>query len=196
MIEPCTSVEFIDGLTRRFWPQIAEDGQAWASAAGWLQKPGSVALTDGDGVFLVDRHEPGTYEVHTLFASEARPSATAACFWAFTETDCVELLTKVPRFNRAALALAKRVGFKVMYSGGNWRHEGSDYPIDYLRYTFEDWILSAPELAVSGSDVASRHDAMLMALPHQTSKAAVYYNRWARFYGAGLSGSMHTGNFH
>jgi hypothetical protein len=174
-------VEFLDNLTRRFWPFIAEDGQEWVSVDRWLKQPGSMALTDGHGAFLVDRHEPGTYEVHTLFAGQARKSAMDACALMFTQTDCVEIVTKVPTSNPLALALAKRVGFKVMFSGGVWLAGGRVHDINFLRLSFEDWIAMLP-----AEDIEARYRAMLGMLPTQPAKAIVYYNRWARLYGAEL----------
>jgi RimJ/RimL family protein N-acetyltransferase len=57
------------------------------------------------------------YEVHTAMLPEARgplahEAAQSLLIWLWSETDCMTLKTKVPAYNRLALAYAKAAGMR------------------------------------------------------------------------------------
>jgi hypothetical protein len=194
----------IDGLSQSLWRYVAEDDQPWVSLKSWLDDERNIAIAAGEGAFLFTRLEMGTYEVHTLFHRGAINWSKHAASWMFTHTDCIELVTKVPQFNVAAKRLTEASRFRYQFTGRTWRCNGKIWPIDFYAYRIDDWILEEPGLPMLGAafhtqlgalgveidhDDDAIHDryvgaAMAMVDGGQASKGIVYYNRWARLYGA------------
>lgn len=94
-----------------------------------------------DGVFIFWNKAPETYEVHTQFrkSGEVKIAALAAADFMFTSVPCETLTTMVPRNNRAARRLAKKVGFKFTHTEGEWPTDGGVVPLDHFRYTKAEW---------------------------------------------------------
>lgn len=196
--------ERIDALAKKLWNIVAQDNQPFRSLASMLCDQRNIALECDAGVFLGLHLEFGTYEVHTLFERGAGRIAKQAARWMFTHTDCVELYTRVPQCNPLAKRLAENAGFRLQFTGREWLSGGVKYPVDFYSYRIEDWILdddTLPEVGASfhaqldslGVEKDHGHDAVhdryvgaaiSMIQGSQVRKGIVYYNRWARFYGA------------
>lgn len=197
-------LELIDSLSRSLWRYVAEEGQEWTSLENWLADERNIAVAAGEGVFLLTWLELGTYEIHTLFHRGATTYSADILYWMFTRTDCIEVVTKVPQFNVAAKRLAEGAGMKHQFTGRTWRCNGKSWPIDFYAYRIDDWILEQPGLPTLGAAFHAQlgalgveidheddavHDryvgaAMAMVEGGQAPKGILYYNRWARFYGA------------
>lgn len=182
----------------------------------WLEgPPGPLDLTplieDSRNVVLLNEHggfvyhfqEPGLYEVHSLLLPAGRSGSSLAAMqglrWMFTATDCVEVSTRVPEANTAALGLTRAMGFSKSFERpGNtfwtltlerWRGRDPELPAHGVRF---HEMLEAAKAAAGSSlpthDDDEAHDraagaALLMAEAGQVSKAVRLYNRWARFAG-------------
>jgi hypothetical protein len=161
------------------------------------------ALVNDCGGFVYLFQEPGLYEVHSLLLPEGRAGSSAAAMdglrHMFTRTDCVEVQTRVPEANKAALGLTRAMGFARLFDRpGN----------GYWSLTLDRWRARDPELAAHGErfhvmleiakaatgstlpthDDDEAHDraagaSLLMAEAGQVAKAVRTYNRWARFAG-------------
>jgi hypothetical protein len=164
-------------------------------------------LADGSGGFIFEMHCPGAYEVHSQFLSAARSETTEAAREAlqyiFTATDAVEVVTKAPRRNVLALALAKAVGFRSDFvRPAAWGLANGDRDdVEHLLLTWRDWVRSTPGLAEAGELFHNRLELLLAsgvshgADPYhnrvvgatlaglsggQLDKSLTLYNRWAR----------------
>jgi hypothetical protein len=155
------------------------------------------------GGFVLIRHEPGIYEVHSQFLPEARGGTVAAMKagfeYMFVHTDCQRVVTKVPDGNRAAVALAKLAGFRPMFR----REETS-----FMGLTAEEWAQGNAELETDGrwfhealeaakrekgSDLPTHTDdpaheravgaTVQMVKAGNAEKGVTLYNRWARLAG-------------
>ncbi len=197
-------IEYIDSLSKRLWPYIAQDNAPFVSSRAFIENSRNIALAYGDGVFMLERLEAGTYEVHTLFERGASQYMKEAAHWMFSHTDCIEIVTKVPQCNKAALGLVEKFNFKFQFSGREWIQNGEKWPVNFYTFRLEDWILEEPKLLEIGADFHNQlvrlgveidHEddlihnrfvgaAMAMIQGGQPRKGVVYYNRWARFYGA------------
>jgi hypothetical protein len=171
----------------------------------------NVALATDHACFLFKRDEPGRYELHTGIVPEGRgaaviPAASAAFRWMFVHTDCVELVTQIAGSNRPADLMARRAGFKPIFTRKGGAEDGSDLTGFVLSLAF--WPSLDPTLAEEGHALHvaleaakeaagstapvhpddDAHDravglSCLMAKAGNTAKAVWAYNRWARLAG-------------
>lgn len=101
------------------WPHVHDDGtpEDWApidhEGMYWML----VTLDNGDvgGLFLVHAQNSFCYEMHTCLlpcarGAEAQQAGKLLAHWAFTETECRKLVTKVPAYNRPARRFAVACG--------------------------------------------------------------------------------------
>ena len=179
-----------------------------------LDDLGNVALVTGHGGFVFHQTEPGYYEAHSLFLPEGRgrgacEAARAAEYYLFTRTNAVEIVTKVPANNQAALGLARLAGFQPRFTvKGTFPH--ADGPVDLAGYglTWDEWALTANETCVAGeafhveleakkarmSATSKNHDddpvhdrmagfCALCVYAGNAAKGIHLYNRWARLAG-------------
>lgn len=177
-----------------------------------------VALMTDDGGIVALCAEPGIYEIHTQFTSELRGAAAIKLVRdmvseLFLSYPCVELLTKIPVTNPAALGLVRAIGGRYQYSRtGAWPAlDGDLVDVDYYALRWDDWLWT--EWAMKSNQAAGQefHEALtrqkaelgLGDEPHpedlahdvvvgatstmisrgQLDKGVVMYNRWARFAG-------------
>ena len=124
----------------------------------------------------------------------------------FIETDCLEIVTKVPQSNPAADFMARKCGFRPIFERDRAWQDGS--AIRYFLLAFDDWraqdntldseghafhdIIEAAKRA-KGSELPihpddDAHDraagaAVLMAKAGNPRKAVWAYNRWATLAG-------------
>jgi hypothetical protein len=129
----------------------------WIGGAGELDlsslisDPGNFALGARGGGWVFVRHEPGTYELHTLFLPEARGWACRDAWlvaerFMFTATDAREIVTRVPAHNRAAALAATLCGFQERFAreGAFHTHEGELVAVSYQARTFDAWWTADP----------------------------------------------------
>lgn len=132
--------------------------------------------------------------------------------WMFTHTECMILLTMIPVFNRAAALSARIVGFAPDFErAAFWPKDGELGPTKFYSLHYRDWLKRDSEyLTAAGRQFHAELDAEYERLgraPHahpdeachdlaagacaetiyggQPEKAALLYNRWARFAGYG-----------
>lgn len=161
----------------------------------------NVLLMGAHGGIIFHHHAPGLYEAHSQCLPEGRGDwmlafTHAALHWMFTCTDCVEVITRVPKGNLAARALTKAAHLtsRVMHPQG-WTLAGKIVPAEVFGLTLQQWILTAPGLGNRGpemgrklkrqigpgDDANNRHLAasLDMISGGQPEKGVVFFNRWA-----------------
>lgn len=190
------------------WVRGSADGPLELSSV--IANHDNHALFCNDGGVIFVRHMPGFYEAHTQVLPRARGSGTlaigrAALHHMFTRTDAVEIITRVPEGNIAALAGAKRIGgtFEFRTELG-WIQDGKVIPADIFAIRIQDWMRTAPGLEERGHwfhekleddlralgreqfihDDDAVHDryvgaAIEMISGGQPHKGVVYFNRFA-----------------
>lgn len=170
----------------------------------------NVLLMGEHGGVMFKQHQPALYEAHTQVVPEGRGSwavsmVRAAGHWMFTRSDCMEIVTRCPHGNLAALALAKRVGCKRWFTNPQgWVIDRDPVPAEIYRMSIQDWLDSAPGLVERGQwfrrrlgEEFRRHGQELPAWPGldeydrqiggavemmlggQAMKAQVFFNRFA-----------------
>lgn len=174
----------------------------------------NVLLMNEHGGCFFERVGAGIFEVHTLFRPEGRgPAAVAAVqdalHWMFTQTDCVELQTKVPDGNKGALGLVRAIHGTLQFRrDAVWQGPTGMVGCGYYSLTISDWAgkcdaameaghwfhdkLEAAKVAAGADspvhDDDDAHDRYVgatieMMVAGQVGKALWFYNRWARFAG-------------
>lgn len=176
------------------------EGDGVLDVSHQVSSPDNFALTSESGGFLLIRHEPGRYEVHSQFlpghATHPIRAMQAAQEWMFTRTDCQSIVSKIPDANRAAKGFAIAGGLRPIF-----RRDG----VEYVELTLMDWamrtraldahgerfhdLLQAAKIEAGSILPAHPHDAaheravgaaLLMIERGQCGKGVAFYNRWAR----------------
>jgi len=140
------------------------DVRPWIGGEGALDltaviaDPRNVALETASGGWVFARHEPGTYEVHTLFltAGRGRPCLAAwreAARWMFTATDAREIVTRVPANNPGAAYASALAGFRERFRRRAAFRAPGGAPVDvaYLALTIDDWAARDAEALKAGA---------------------------------------------
>lgn len=172
----------------------------------------NVTFVGQHGGFIMIRMGPGSYEVHTVFRKTPNgyrrilSLAHSIVEFMFVETDCVEILTKVPKPNVGADQLCNQVRFQELFVRKDaW--QGSE-PISYRKLDLDRWAATCSTLGAEGAafhdllettKVANgsvrethAHDtihdrlvglAIKMAKAGNVMKGVNVYNRWATFTG-------------
>jgi len=180
-----------------------------------LSNPAVVALeVMGDGGWLLQPSLPGVYELHTLFMPHARgksyfAAAREAMRWMFTNTDCLEIITKCPDDNPGARMAASVMGFRERFRReACWPPEAPAVGVSYRVFSIDDWFtrdkvallegrkfhaaLEAAKIEAGSALVVHPEDeahdravgaAALMVKAGQLAKAVGFYSRWATFAG-------------
>lgn len=161
------------------------------------------------GGILFYRLQPGLYEAHTQVLPEGRGKWTVAMTWAalrfmFTQTDCVEVVSKAPEGNKGALGLIRLAhGVYQFTSQAGWIVDGAPVPARIYSWTIQHWIKTAPDLIDRGNrfltqlnnemerhgvitrseitdEIARQFGAVVeMALGPLPKKGELFYNRFA-----------------
>jgi hypothetical protein len=193
----------------------------WVGGVGELDlsdavsNPANFVLLNERGGCFFENCGNGVFEVHTLFEPEGRGAEALhavqdALHWMFTQTDCVELQTKVPAGNKGALGLVRAIHGREHFRRENaWRlPDGQQVGIAFYALNIHEWAgrcdatkaygewfhdkLEAAKIAQGGTteihDDDEAHDRYVgatveMMLAGQVDKALWFYNRWARFAG-------------
>ncbi len=175
----------------------------------WLGRSGELDLTPivsdtnnfcfvcPKGGFVGIRLQPGLYELHTIFhpgdGAEVMSFAAICMRFMFTQTDCVELRTKVPVTNLGARVLAVRAGMSRIFDRKRvWEGpDGALLDVEYFAITIDKWALFDRACRDFGASVHSGtddgvHEAFLgaafqMIRANNALKGIQFYNRWASF---------------
>lgn len=204
----------------QFWNTIANHpdvrpfigpGEAEVDLSGIVEFPLNALLATDHGGFAFVKHEPGRYELHTIFGPRGRGQSVLTAFeeaarWMFTRTDCLEIVTKTAATNRPAAWMARLAGFRPIFvrQAASW--DGSD--VTFYVLTLDEWLQrdtaieaeghrfhqllvdakreAGSELPIHPDDAA--HDraagaAALMARLGHAAKGVWIYTRWAKLAG-------------
>lgn len=111
-----------------------------------INDPANIALVGEFGGFIVMRLGPGLYECHSIFLPDGRgqkavEASEQGLRYCFTQTDCTEMVTKVPEGNAAALGLTRHMGFtKSFQCAQTWPLEdGTRGGCGYFTLAFAKW---------------------------------------------------------
>ena len=199
------------------FPSIAVPGIEVFDIAPILADPRNVLLMmEGGGIVFIWQ-EPGVYEVHTNFLPSHRGrhalrASSEAYRWMFVHTDCMELQTRVPAFNKAADWFCGMVGATKQFERkAVWPTADGLVDMAFWTMSYADWVRKCPDLIDSGRAFHMKleaefhrhgrteprhaeedcHDRYVgacaeMIYAGQPEKAVILYNRWARFAGYGM----------
>jgi RimJ/RimL family protein N-acetyltransferase len=205
-------------LDPAFLNAVANDPEVrpWIGGTGALDlgpliaDPANIALESAHGGWVLIRHEPGIYELHTLFRRAGRgrvyfEAATAALDYVFAGTDAREIVTRVPANNPHADLAAARCGFSERFTRRDafTDPDGRAWDVSYQGLDIDGWMMrSETALAegrafhevIEGARGQSSHPddeahdraagaAALMIRAGNPRKGVWIYNRWARLAG-------------
>lgn len=176
-----------------------------------FQNPAIFAFETKGGGFWLHPLMPGMYELHSLFLPRWRgkpmfEAAREMLRYMFTQTDCLEIVTKCPDDNGGARMAAARVGFRQRFRREDVWAQGVG--VSYQVFSVDDWfvrdeaclsagrafheILEAAKVAAGRGETVhpddEAHDravgaAWLMTDAGQMEKGVSFYNRWSLFAG-------------
>jgi hypothetical protein len=212
MIERVFAADRVNAIANhpdiRKWVNATPEVDLDLSAA--IADPNNITLSGEHGAIMFAKLQPNIYEVHTMVLPDARGpwclQFVRECLkWVLCRTDALELLTRCPKGNLAAKALARAIhGVYQFTNPAGWTRDGAPVPADIYALTVQDWMRTAPglesrghwfherleeEFAIHGrkepqhpdDDVHDRYvgAAAEMILGGQIAKGVVMYNRWA-----------------
>jgi len=124
-----------------------------------LENNAHVALFGEHGGAIFFCHCPGYYEIHSQALPSGRgewalQAARDAFFWMFTNTDAIEIVTRVPKGNLPARAITKAVHGAYEFTNPNgWVFKGKVIPADIFSWRIQDWIRNTISLSQYGKQV-------------------------------------------
>jgi hypothetical protein len=144
----------------------------------------------GGGCIILDPFSESTTEVHTCLLESfrgkaAEPIVRDALRFIFSETGCMEILTKVPTEHKAADLFTRQVGFIRVADADRFR----SYQLSIERWPYLDTDLDAfcpPELVPLAVDEYQKRllgALMLVSSKGFMGKAVSVYNKHARLQG-------------
>lgn len=197
-------------------PWVGVPGQGYIDVSPVVADPRNVLLMAEGGGFLFQQLMPGIYEVHSQFLPEHRgahvfKAAQDAERFMFTRTDCIEIRSKVPSGNMAALGFARAMKYELQYQRQNaWPTEAGLVSCRYYARTINQWANRCEALEATGEwfhhkleaakhavgatspihDDDPIHDRFVgatceMIMSGQIAKALQFYHQWAVFAGYG-----------
>lgn len=173
-------------------PWIGGDGVSRVDLTGVIERPDVVAwAVKPHGGFFAVPIFLGLYEVHSMFLRSGRgklavTTMRAGLRYMFCSTDCIEIATRVPTANKAALGLARLGGFVRSFALDNDPLFGGR--VDFYSLTLDRWRQTEPALNSGAGEMEeaalrARNAARLMVDGGNPHKASFYYNRWASLAG-------------
>jgi len=168
-------------------PHVADDRSPSFDVTPYLGEPHVALIVEG-GCFFGVWHGSGRVECHTCFLPEARgrialTEGRKAIDFMFKQTNCFELVTRVPAINKAAEWYAKKMGFRLRFERpACWLKNGTAHPIRTYALDIDDWIMQGHCVVETTADpVLDCYAGAAGVLIHygQIEKATFFYNRWA-----------------
>jgi hypothetical protein len=187
-------------------PDVADLGEGVLDVSAIVAKDSSILLTGEHGGCILYRYYEGCYEVHTAVLPSgrgrwAKELAEAVLHFMFTQTDCIEVITRVPQGHIAAKALTEAVGFHHHFTTlPECLFRSEKVPCHVYLLILMDWAMRAPGLEERGAQFHAwlnkqvtkgiPHDedpahnrvvgcALDMMMAGQIKKALIWYDRWA-----------------
>lgn len=161
-----------------------------------VSDPNNHCFVCEQGGFVGIRLQPGIYEIHTIFhpgdALCALEFARSCMAIMFTQTDCVELKSKIPTSNGGARVLATKSGLSRTFSrNACWEDgDGNRQDVDYFSIDIDTWVTFDKGNSETGNLVFHCPDkigsaflgaAARMIRANNGAKGVALYNRWATF---------------
>ncbi len=136
-------------------------GEGILDFSALLTLPTTIALQTEHGGFICLARGEGRYEVHSLFGPARSQRETvramrASLQYMFTQTDCLELVTKVPQMNRAALGLARLAHFQPVFTGTVDWSTSERWLTDFYHLTLDRWAATSDAMLTAGREAHER----------------------------------------
>ena len=210
MIEPTTDPGFVNAVLNHpdVRPFVADAADGHLDVSAMMASGSRLFLRGEHGVFVLLKYDVGIWEVHTAILPAGRGAwsrlfGQAGAMWMFTQSDCDELLTRVPATHDGARRLASDMGFRLQFTTlPECRFRGELVPCEVWSLSLQDWARTAPDMdrqgalfhewlnrQVGAGNGMPRPDdpahnrvvgvALAMMRGGQPLKGLAWYNRWA-----------------
>lgn len=147
MLKRTMDAAFLNGVANHADVRPWLGGQGALDLTEAVADPANIALQGEFGGFVAIKLEQGVFECHSMFLPEGRgPLAKAAMAeglrYLFVQSDCIQVVTKCPAGNGAALGAARGMGFSPMFTlEQGWSlADGERGPVDCMGLTFAKWL--------------------------------------------------------
>lgn len=182
-------------------PYVSGSMEGPLDLAPVVQDRRNVVLMGEYGGILFHQRQAGLYEAHTVCVPEGRGKwalamAKEALRWMFVRTDCLEVITRVPSGNVAALALTRACRLTpIITLKDGWQTKSGRVDCSVHGLTIQSWMTSDRTLEDRGawflnswrsSPIRDAHAMGLayeMLLHGQGVKSAIFLKRWSAIAG-------------
>lgn len=182
---------FLNGVANHADVRPSLGGVGALDLSQTIADPKNVTLQGEYGGFVGVRLEPGVYECHSMFLREGRGGYALDAMreglrYLFTRTDCIEVVTKAPEGNLAALGAARGMGFVVSFRlDKGWPlGDGQFGPVDCMSLPFKKWVAKDDAVQERGEWFHNRLEELTTA---QGKAIPVHYEELAHNRAAGAS---------
>lgn len=166
-----------------------------------ISDPNNYCFLGNHGGFVVMNIHGNVYECHTIFHPEQRIRNTLelmkiATEYMFVKTDCVEIVTKIPVFNKAAGWMGGQNHFVEQFKATIQFGPDAPEEVSFRSLSLDRWTLTCSTtghrgasfwaLRPEGPFTAFEHylgAALSMAKAGNVVKGVNHFNRWAAFQG-------------
>lgn len=146
MLKRTMDAAFLNAIANSPEVRPSLGGQGPLDLGPVLANVNNVGMVNEHGGFVGIKLDAGLYECHSIFTPEGRGAQVLEATreglrYLFAATDCIEVQTKCPKSNPAALGLARAAGFSKLFERENaWTSEGAERcGVDYFAITFAKW---------------------------------------------------------
>lgn len=191
MLKRTMDATFLNGVANHADVRPMLGGSGTLDLTGALADPNNVALQGEFGGFVGMKLEPGVYECHSMFLPGGRGAFALEAMreglrYLFARTDCIEVVTKVPAGNLAALGGARTMGFVASFRLDKmWPlADGTFGPVDCMALTFKKWLAKDDAVQAKGEWFHQRLEELTAS---QGKMIPVHYEEPAHNRAAGAS---------
>jgi hypothetical protein len=153
---------------------VADPKSGKIDVSAIIDSPAHMILQAQHGILFFARIFEGIWETHAAILPEGRGEwAVEFCregqIYMFCQTDCVEILTRIPVPHKASKALAVRSGFLYRWTRPSCVWRGTSVPYNVWSRTLQEWAVD-----YQIDDIADEMKAHGLV-----RKAVAWYNRYA-----------------
>lgn len=191
-------------------PFVADMAEGYIDMSKQVANNNNVLLMGEHGGCFFYQIMDGLYEVHTQILPAGRGAWTKGFLLAvrnyiYTQTNAIEVLTRIPGGNKGARLAAESVGMKLEFTREDGvTFNGEIMPVDVYSERLQDWVTMDPYIVQDGEKLHQdmAREAVRVGIteqPHeddenhnryvgacvqmmrggQYGKAVAFYNRWA-----------------
>jgi hypothetical protein len=160
MIERTTDANAVNAIINhpsvREW--VSSSGDGFLDVSPQIAEPSTLALRGEHGVVMAYKYDAGIYEAHIAVLPSGRGEwsrqfARNCAKVMFLQTDCIEVLARMPKPHFSVKRLAEEVGFRWQFDTPQTQlFRGRRVAMQIYALSLQDWARLDPDVEAVGED--------------------------------------------